>query len=74
MKAYDPNKFSLAILGSSEDQNMISTADVTVGLKTKYSKSDNLVKVDIIMNDIYALSYLLFKHGTISQRRLWVAT
>lgn len=53
---------------------MIFTADVTIGLVSKYSKSDTLVKVDITMNDIYALSYLLYKHGTISYRRMNVAT
>ena len=48
---------------------MIGSADVTVGLDNKSKITDCINGVDIKLNDLYGLSYLLFKHGSLYRRR-----
>lgn len=44
---------------------MMKYADITVVLSTNFQKQSTLqIRGDIVMNSIYPLTYLLFKHGT----------
>ena len=51
---------------------MIPEADVSVGLSNGGVRPELMAKCDIQMDYFYALTYLLFKHGTIMQRRMQV--
>lgn len=46
-------------------------ADVSIVLNTKFQKMSEIqIKADIVMNSLYPLTYLLFKHGSICSRRI----
>jgi hypothetical protein len=50
-------------------------ADVSVVLNTKFQKMSTIsIKADITMNSLYPLTYLLFQHGSLCQRRINSAT
>lgn len=56
--------YVLGVVSSPLDQYLIGNADITVGIDTKFKKSDCFNSVDIQLKDLYGLSYLMFKHGT----------
>lgn len=47
----------------------IEEADITVGLIQNYKQSDVLARTDVQMKNIYGLTYLFFRHGTLAHRR-----
>jgi len=74
IKQFNPLSNTLAIVSSSEDALMAKAADSTVALQTRYCLSDSLIQSDIMMNNFYGMTYLLFRHGTFLHRRLAEAT
>ena len=42
---------------------------MSIGLITSFKQSDILAQTDIQMKDMFGLTYLLFKHGTLAHRR-----
>ena len=60
----------MSVIASQTDKYTSKEADVIVGLAISNQQSDILAQSDITMKDIYGLSYLLFKHGSMSIRRL----
>lgn len=67
-------EYIMAVISSAEDQKLIVEADVSIAINARYKQSDALVMSDIIMKDFYSLTYLIFKHGTLCQRRLQITT
>ena len=47
----------------------IEEADITVGLIQNYKQSDVLARTDVQMKNLYGLTYLFFRHGTLAHRR-----
>jgi hypothetical protein len=64
----------MCVISSAEDIPSIAEADVSVGILTRYKLSLSLITCDMVMKDLYPITYILFKHGTISHRRLYTAT
>jgi magnesium-transporting ATPase (P-type) len=60
----------LGVVSSPLDLMLVKNADITIGLNTKNKRTDLLQSVDLHMTDLYGLSYLMFKHGTICHRRI----
>ena len=62
--------YVMSLVSSTADRYMLSEADVTVGLRAvQASQPELLAHCDIQMDHFYALTYLLFKHGTLAHRR-----
>jgi hypothetical protein len=54
---------------------MVNHADISIALATKNQLMTTLqIKTDIVMNSIYTLPYILFKHGTFCNRRIHEVT
>lgn len=64
--------YVVSVVASQADKFTSLEADITVGISRSYQQSDLLACSDVQMRDIYGISYLLFKHGTILHRRLRV--
>lgn len=63
------NGYVVAVVKKRGDQQFSHEANVSVGIKSKFGKSDLIAAVDVKMKDFSAISYLLFKHSTILSRR-----
>jgi len=61
---------TLAVVTAAEDQFMVNEADIVANLKTQAKPSDIDAQSDFSFEDFSALSYLLFKHGTLVRMRL----
>ena len=59
----------MAIVSCPGDKFTIQEADISIGLMQNYKKSDTLAMTDIQMRNVYGLTYLLFKHGTMAHFR-----
>ena len=62
----------MSIISCPGDKFMIKEANVSVSLDHTRKQSDTLAKTDIRMTNLYALTYLLFKHGTLTNRRIHI--
>ena len=62
--------YVISVIANQTDKYTSKEADITIGLATPHQQSDILASSDISMKDLYGLSYLLFKHGSLSNRRL----
>ena len=62
--------YVMGVVSSPHDQYLTHSADITVGLNTKYRKTDVITSADIYLKDFYGVSYLLFKYGTQYTRRM----
>jgi hypothetical protein len=62
----------MSIVSCPRDKFMIEEANVSVSLYHTRKQSDTLAKTDIRMKNLYALTYLLFKHGTLTNRRIHI--
>jgi len=45
-------------------------SDISVAIKTPHLPSDVLAQADVVLDDLFALNYLLFRHGSQLHRRL----
>jgi magnesium-transporting ATPase (P-type) len=74
MKAFnldEVNQNIMAIVSQSKDQILMSQADVSVALTSENQPLSSIkLLADISMNSLYPLTYLLFKHGTLCNRRV----
>jgi len=59
----------ISIISQQTDKMTIEEADITVGLIQNYKQSDVLARTDVQMKNLYGLTYLFFKHGTLAHRR-----
>jgi hypothetical protein len=65
------NQSIMTVISSQKDQVMMNHSDISVALATKHQLMSTLqIKTDVVMNSMYAMSYLLFKHGTYCNRRI----
>lgn len=64
--------YVVSVVAVQTDKFTSLEADITVGISKIYQQSDLLACSDVQIRDIYGISYLLFKHGTILHRRLRV--
>lgn len=61
--------YIMSVIGNSSDMYMLNEADVNIGLVTKYRSSDNIALTDMNVTELYALTYILFKHASHLNRR-----
>ena len=59
----------ISIISQQSDKFTIGEADITVGLIQNYKQSDVLARTDIQMKNLYGLTYMFFRHGTLAHRR-----
>jgi len=59
----------ISIISQQTDKMTIEEADITVGLIQNYKQSDMLARTDVQMKNLYGLTYLFFRHGTLAHRR-----
>ena len=59
----------ISVIADQTDKFTVDEADVSIGLITPYKQSDILAQTDIQMKNMYGLTYLLSKHGTLAHRR-----
>ena len=59
----------LGVVSSSQDRFLIKEVDVSLALQKKHKSSDLEAASDIVVSELYSLTYLLFKHGTQLCRR-----
>lgn len=64
--------YVVSVVASQTDKFTSLEADITVGISRSFQQSDLLACSDVQMRDIYGITYLLFRHGTILHRRLRV--
>lgn len=64
--------YVMAVIATAGDRYMYEQADVSIGILRGSTKveSDVLVNSDIHMTHLFGLTYLLFKHGSATHRRL----
>jgi soluble P-type ATPase len=62
----------MAIVAGNKDRYLIKEADVSIAIQKNFKVSDLQAAADIVMSDFYGLTYLLFKHGTQLQRRIFL--
>jgi magnesium-transporting ATPase (P-type) len=74
MKAFnldEVNQNIMAIVSQTKDQILMSQADVSVALTSENQPLSSIkLLANISMNSLYPLTYLLFKHGTLCNRRV----
>lgn len=69
------NQFTLSLISSAQEQQLMNYADVSIVLNTKYQKMSTIqIKADIVMTDLYPLIYIIFQHGSVCHRRINAAT
>lgn len=61
--------YVLGTIENAGNQYSIQECDISICLKSKFKVSDTVAASDITSNDFYAVTYLLFKHGTLAYRR-----
>ena len=59
----------VSIVAHQSDKFTIEESDISIGLIGYYKQSDVLARTDVQMKNLYGLTYLFFKHGTLAHRR-----
>lgn len=54
----------MGVIATSHDRFMMKEVDISLALKKSLKNSDILAESDIVVSELYSLTYLLFKHGT----------
>lgn len=54
----------MGIISTSNDQFLIKEVDISLALQEKHPISDLAAASDVVVSELYCLTYLLFKHGT----------
>ena len=57
------------MIAQQADKFTIEESDISIGLIQSYKQSDVLARTDVQMKNLYGLTYLFFKHGTLAHRR-----
>ena len=63
--------YVLSIVGNASDMYMLNEADVKIGLVQKYRSSDNMAITDMNVAELHSLTYILFKHASLLNRRVY---
>lgn len=59
----------VSVIAQQADKFTIEESDISIGLIQRYKQSDVLARTDVQMRNLYGLTYLFFKHGTLAHRR-----
>jgi len=59
----------VSVIAQQADKFTIEESDISIGLIQSYKQSDVLARTDVQMKNLYGLTYLFFKHGTLAHRR-----
>ena len=54
----------MGVITTSHDRFLIKEVDVSLALSRSLRNSDFIASSDIVVSELYSLTYLLFKHGT----------